>query len=56
MNVKFDENGRPDTKIDDNGNVVVLYEVQKQTIEKIYVARNVKQVDEKDLINKLKQG
>ena len=56
VNVKFDENGRPDTKIDDNGNVVVLYEVQKQTIEKIYVARNVKQVDEKDLINKLKQG
>ena len=56
INVKFDENGRPDTAIDENGNVTVLYETQTQIVEKIYVARNVKEVDKKDLINKLKQG
>ena len=56
INVKFDENGRPDTEIDENGNVTVLYETQTQMVERIYVARSVKEVDKKDLINRLKQG
>ena len=56
VNVKFDENGRPDTEIDDNGNVIVLYETSKNVVERIFVARNVKEIEEKDLINRLKQG
>jgi len=52
--VKMDEEGRVVTSEND-GVLKVEYELQPQPFEKIYVARSVQEVQDKNLVSKLQQ-